>query len=168
MSEERISLKAAEYRESLERDAADSGYRLNPDRSLVSDLAQGLVTNIERYGYAMCPCRLAFGDKAKDIDVICPCDYRDADIAEYGSCYCGLYVGPGYVQGAGPVPERRPESFQFDGFSSGNAVEKVKKTGALTVWRCRVCGYLCAREAPPGKCPICKASSERFEEFSLT
>jgi len=33
------------------------------------------------------------------------------------------------------------------------------------VWRCRVCGYLCARERPPAVCPICKATSDRFEAF---
>jgi len=35
----------------------------------------------------------------------------------------------------------------------------------LPVWRCKVCGYLCAREQPPGICPICKATRERFERF---
>jgi ferredoxin-thioredoxin reductase catalytic chain len=36
---------------------------------------------------------------------------------------------------------------------------------AYPVWRCKVCGYLCAREAPPDTCPICKAKKERFEQF---
>ncbi|MDT8396896.1 MAG: ferredoxin:glutaredoxin reductase, partial [bacterium] len=36
---------------------------------------------------------------------------------------------------------------------------------AYPVWRCKVCGYLCAREHPPGKCPICKADKDRFERF---
>jgi rubrerythrin len=35
----------------------------------------------------------------------------------------------------------------------------------LPVWRCRVCGYLCARDDPPELCPICKAKKERFERF---
>jgi len=35
----------------------------------------------------------------------------------------------------------------------------------LPVWRCKVCGYLCAREGPPEICPICKAKKERFERF---
>jgi rubrerythrin len=35
----------------------------------------------------------------------------------------------------------------------------------LPVWRCRVCGYLCARDEPPGVCPICKAKKDRFERF---
>jgi rubrerythrin len=33
------------------------------------------------------------------------------------------------------------------------------------VWRCRVCGYLCAREAPPLACPVCKATKDRFDRF---
>ena len=39
--------------------------------------------------------------------------------------------------------------------------------GALPypIWRCRVCGYLCARKEPPEVCPICKAEKERFEHF---
>jgi ferredoxin-thioredoxin reductase catalytic chain len=35
----------------------------------------------------------------------------------------------------------------------------------LPVWRCKVCGYLCARDSPPEVCPICKAKKERFEKF---
>ncbi len=33
------------------------------------------------------------------------------------------------------------------------------------MWRCRVCGYLAARDRPPRECPICKASQDRFEPF---
>lgn len=40
-----------------------------------------------------------------------------------------------------------------------------KKTLSMPVWRCKVCGYLCAREGPPEVCPICKAKKERFERF---
>jgi len=36
---------------------------------------------------------------------------------------------------------------------------------AYPVWRCKVCGYLCAREEPPEQCPVCKAKKERFERF---
>ena len=40
-------------------------------------------------------------------------------------------------------------------------------TGEIKVWRCRVCGYLCARTEPPEVCPICKVGRERFELFPL-
>ena len=33
------------------------------------------------------------------------------------------------------------------------------------VWRCKVCGYLCARGEPPDICPICKVTKDRFERF---
>lgn len=35
----------------------------------------------------------------------------------------------------------------------------------LPMWRCTVCGYLCAREGPPEVCPICKVTKDRFERF---
>ena len=35
----------------------------------------------------------------------------------------------------------------------------------IPVWRCKVCGYLCAREQPPEVCPICKVKKDRFERF---
>lgn len=45
------------------------------------------------------------------------------------------------------------------------APEIENKKLPLPVWRCKVCGYLCARDEPPELCPICKASKERFERF---
>jgi ferredoxin-thioredoxin reductase catalytic subunit len=27
------------------------------------------------------------GDREKDLDIICPCDYRDADLEEFDQCY---------------------------------------------------------------------------------
>ncbi len=71
----------------LERDAETGGYNLNPDKEALGVLCEGLVTNIERYGYQACPCRLASGNRDEDLDIICPCDYRAADLYEYGACY---------------------------------------------------------------------------------
>ncbi|EKD35440.1 MAG: hypothetical protein ACD_75C01910G0001 [uncultured bacterium] len=58
-----------------------------------------------------CPCRLASGEIASDRDIVCPCAYRPADVREYGSCYCGLYVSSDWNDGVVDhvyVPERRP------------------------------------------------------------
>ncbi|MHC4502271.1 MAG: ferredoxin-thioredoxin reductase catalytic domain-containing protein, partial [Planctomycetota bacterium] len=79
-------------REKLDRQAEASGYHLNPDDEFTKDLVCGLLVNEERYGYMACPCRLASGDAADDLDIVCPCDYRDADLAEHDACYCALYV----------------------------------------------------------------------------
>ena len=92
--------------------ARSQGIRLNKDREFVMDIMRGLLTNEQRYGYRSCPCRLAWGEKEKDKDIICPCVYRDPDIKEYGSCYCELYVSVEWNEGRmahRQVPERRPK-----------------------------------------------------------
>lgn len=89
------------------------GYYFCDDEAMLESLLEGLLTNKRRYGYMCCPCRLASGDRESDRDIICPCDYREADVAEYGSCYCQLYVTPAWNAGEIPrevVPERRPPS----------------------------------------------------------
>ena len=63
------------------------GYELNSDRDFTRSLVVGLLTNSSRFGYRACPCRLASGDRTKDSDIVCPCDYRDSDLAEWGSCF---------------------------------------------------------------------------------
>ena len=67
----------------LDRDAELSGYHLNPDLDFTKDLVRGLIINQNRYGYRACPCRLASGNRSEDIDIICPCDYRDSDLDEF-------------------------------------------------------------------------------------
>jgi ferredoxin-thioredoxin reductase catalytic chain len=97
--------------EMLRKVQEPKGYFFNPDRELVYDLLRALILNKERYGYMCCPCRLASGDKEHDKDIICPCVYRTPDAAEYGSCYCALYVTREWIGVGEPhayVPERRP------------------------------------------------------------
>ncbi len=149
------------------KDAESGGYHLNPDIEFTKGLIQGLLVNEKRYGYPSCPCRLASGNKEEDLDIICPCDYRDPDVMEHGACYCALYVSQPVLDGTQElksIPERRP----------GPAIRKqIKEKGAhavlgdlpYPVWRCKVCGYLCARDGPPEICPVCKAKKDRFERF---
>jgi len=157
-----------QYYLQLKTATAASGCHLNPDTEFAKDLIESLLINRKRYGYPACPCRLATGKKDQDLDIICPCDYRDADLNDYATCYCSLYVAEQVVTGqqklSGSIPERR---------SNKNGVRiSISKTNPdalfnlpLPVWRCKVCGYLCARENQPQVCPICKASPERFERF---
>jgi ferredoxin-thioredoxin reductase catalytic chain len=100
-----------ELYELLKKTQEPKGYFFNKDRERVEDLLAALLLNKERYGYMSCPCRLASGDREKDRDIICPCLYREQDVAEYGSCYCNLYVSREWNASEGPhpyVPERRP------------------------------------------------------------
>jgi ferredoxin-thioredoxin reductase catalytic subunit len=153
--------------ENLDKEAEQGGYHLNPDEEFTKNLLHGMMINEKRFGYPACPCRLASGNREEDLDIICPCDYRDQDLVEYGACYCALYVSKEVLQGkkvVGSIPERRPPPKERH--------QKKKEKGAvmvsdisLPVYRCTVCGYLCAREDPPLECPICKVGQERFELF---
>lgn len=151
----------------LKKEAESSGYHLNPDETFTLELLGGLLTNEKRYGYWACPCRLAEGVKEEDLDIICPCDYRDDDLSRCGACYCALYVSDAIVRGEAalkPVPERRPPDRTRKTVDQSR--ERIwDKSLSYPVWRCKVCGYLCAREQPPEVCPVCKAKKERFERF---
>jgi ferredoxin-thioredoxin reductase catalytic subunit len=104
-------MDAGQLYEMLRKLQEPKGYFFNRDREKVNDLLDGLLVNKERYGYMSCPCRLASSVKEKDRDIICPCVYREPDVEEYGSCYCGLYVSTEWNEDKTPhsyVPERRP------------------------------------------------------------
>ncbi len=156
-------------------EAGRGGDTLNPDQEILDGIVEGLAMNEEKLGYLSCPCRMASGDRLADFDIICPCEYRDPDLAEYGRCYCALYVTQDYIDAgapADPIPERRPESMQNRDAEMG-AAEETQDTenavgGEIKVWRCQVCGYLCARAEAPRICPICRAKQERFEEFRIS
>ena len=161
----------------IKEQAEQSGYHLNPDEDFAKELVHGILTNEERYGFAACPCRLCIGPREENLDIICPCDYRDQDLTEFGVCYCALYVSKDVAAGITPVPyipDRRTPPGKCDSAVSDNAdVSEDVKSSVLSggrllpypVLRYRVCGYLCARMNPPETCPICGAASERFEKY---
>jgi ferredoxin-thioredoxin reductase catalytic subunit len=156
-----------EQYERLNADTEAGGYHLNPDVEFTKQLVRGLLVNERRYGYRNCPCRLASGNKEADLDIVCPCDYRDPDLTDYDACYCGLYVSGAALRGEkliGSIPERRPPEEERKKIHTQPASADLKSL-PLPVWRCKVCGYLCARDSPPEVCPICKAKKERFERF---
>lgn len=102
--------------EQLKKVQEPKGFFFNKDRQRVNELLEGLAKNKERYGYMACPCRLASGDREKDRDIICPCEYRKADVTDFGSCYCNLYVSQEWNEEKIEiqyVPERRPPEKMF-------------------------------------------------------
>ena len=109
-------MKVEELYGFLQKAQEAKGFYFNKDKSRVFQLLEALLANKERYGYMACPCRLAASDREWDKDIICPCVYRDPDVAEYGSCYCNLYVSPAWNEEKVPheyVPERRPVEKMF-------------------------------------------------------
>lgn len=170
-----ISIDAVRAR--AEADARTNGYYLIPDQELLQLFLEGLKVNEERYGYPTCPCRLASGKLESDRDIICPCDYRDPDVQEYGACYCRLYVNKKVYESKDlpSVPERRLLEKQAPAYrdSSKRPEQKPEATAAPSrakqkLWYCKQCGYVTYREEPPYLCPICKAKRELFAELKTT
>src|SRR4030042_3648839 len=160
-----------QVRKRAEADAKTFGYYLTPDADLLQGLLEGLKTNEERYGYPSCPCRLAANVFEYDRDIICPCDYRDPDVAEFGACYCRLYVNKEVYESKTElptVPERRPLAKQAKAFAPAVpreekqlVAEKEEMVEIMPkIWYCKQCGYMVFREEPPYICPICKAKKE--------
>ncbi len=105
-----------ELYEMLKKVQEPKGYFFNKNKEWVLNILKDLLINKERYGYMCCPCRLAAGNREKDRDIMCPCVYREADVKEYGSCYCNLYVSQDWNEGRVEnkyVPERRPPDKAF-------------------------------------------------------
>ena len=105
-----------EYFEILKKFARQKGLIFHPDEGIVLPLVEGLFANIQRYRYPSCPCRLASGSIESDRDIICPCEYAEPDIRDFGQCYCNLYVSQEVAldpSKAQTVPERRPPE-KFD------------------------------------------------------
>lgn len=147
----------------LKQDVEAHGYHLNPDVEFTKYLLKNILLNEQRYGYGACPCRLAADNKEEDLDIICPCDYRDPDLNDYNTCYCGLYISGDILEGKKElksIPERRPSPKERE-----QSKRSIISSLDIPVFRCSVCGYLCAREEPPEVCPICKVGKERFKRF---
>lgn len=104
-------MKTEELYKALKKSQEAKNIYFNKDKDLVFELLESLLLNKERYGYMACPCRLACGDKEKDKDIICPCDYRQPDLEEFGACFCGLYISLALNNNeieSEYIPERRP------------------------------------------------------------
>ncbi|MFP4178655.1 MAG: ferredoxin-thioredoxin reductase catalytic domain-containing protein [Spirochaetaceae bacterium] len=94
--------------------ARHNGWEIVKDSDFLGYLEEGFLLNFQRYGYLQCPCREGWGEREKDRDILCPCTYSDEDIKEYGHCFCGLFLSPGYAEKGEPpmsIPERRPEEY---------------------------------------------------------
>ena len=182
-----MTITIEQVRRRAELDARTFGYYLIPDADFLQGFLEGLKSNEERYGYPSCPCRLASGNLETDRDIICPCDYRDPDIVEFGACYCRLYVSKEVYESKKELPsvsERRPVVKQVRAYQAASKSAETKPTaegttlttavkeelvevivGKKKMWYCKQCGYVVFRDDPPFVCPICKAKKEMFAEI---
>ena len=96
------------------QNAADkNGWSVQPDKEFLKTVLAGLVKTREDYGYYLCPCREGWGNRFKDRDITCPCEYAKEDIREFGYCYCGLFLSKEAAdskRAPEAIPDRRPEA----------------------------------------------------------
>lgn len=71
----------------------ENDFTLNPDRKHVDMIVEGVLENEKQYGLKLCPCRLRDGTRQRDLDLICPCNFKMHDTWKTkGMCWCGLFV----------------------------------------------------------------------------
>ncbi len=78
--------------------AAEHGFYLNPDESVVERVVRGLILRHEKTGVYYCPCRLTSGDPEKDAGIACPCEHHEEEIRTQGHCHCYLLVSKEYYE----------------------------------------------------------------------
>ena len=101
----------ADVEDYVQRITERYGWKLTDDQEMLENLVVGLQTNFNRLGYYNCPCRDTHSDAKADRDIICPCVYaREADVEEYGYCYCALFFRKDFdtAKATSQIPERRP------------------------------------------------------------
>jgi ferredoxin-thioredoxin reductase catalytic subunit len=66
---------------------------LNPDKEHVEKVADGVLVNEKEKGLKYCPCRIGTGDFDKDLELLCPCNFKIQECwTEKNECWCGLFV----------------------------------------------------------------------------
>jgi ferredoxin-thioredoxin reductase catalytic subunit len=65
---------------------------LNPDANHVQAVIKGLLINEGKYGLRLCPCGVRDGTRQRELELICPCNFKIQENWETrGECRCGLF-----------------------------------------------------------------------------
>ena len=93
MDKQRIKNIIKNWTDFADRQETPEKIKINPDLERVKLLAEGVINNENNHGFKYCPCRLSSGNKADDIKLICPCNFKAQKIwQEKGECWCSLFV----------------------------------------------------------------------------
>ena len=71
--------------------AKQKGLRINPHWMMNVNLRLWLVESENVFGKRYCPCFEPSDDIELNRGLVCPCKFIDQDIAEKGTCHCGLF-----------------------------------------------------------------------------
>ncbi len=76
-----------------EKFTKNNDFILNPESAHVDAVADGILINDQKYGLKLCPCRLRDGSRKRDLELICPCNFKIQEVwQKQGRCWCGLFV----------------------------------------------------------------------------
>lgn len=82
-----------DLRDAWKKFTENQEFVLNPDDKHVDAIIKGVLQNEKKYGLKLCPCRLRDGTRERDLELICPCNFKTHDTwKEKGQCWCGLFV----------------------------------------------------------------------------
>ena len=82
-----------ELRKVYEKFTEGNDFVLNPDSNHVDMVIDGVLVNEKKFGLKLCPCRLRDETKERDLELICPCNFKAQEVwTKEGRCWCGLFV----------------------------------------------------------------------------
>lgn len=84
----------------IEKYCEKNNYLMNPSWMMATNLKSNLCEMDATFGKRYCPCFEPSGDKELDKKMMCPCEYVEDEIKEYGTCHCALF-GPADLDKAG-------------------------------------------------------------------
>ena len=86
-------MNAEELRAAWAKFTENNDFILNTDEDHVNMVINGVLDNEREYGLKLCPCRLRDGTRQRDLELLCPCDFKNQDVWETeGRCWCGLFI----------------------------------------------------------------------------
>ncbi len=77
----------------IEKYCKQKNYTVNPSWMMTTNLKSNLCEMEATFGKRYCPCFEPSGDKVLDKKMMCPCEFVEDEIKEYGTCHCALF-GP--------------------------------------------------------------------------
>ena len=82
-----------EIRKAFEKFTENNDFILNSDKEFVGKIIDGILENEKKYGLKLCPCRLRNGTIERDLELICPCNFKIQETWKTQErCWCGLFV----------------------------------------------------------------------------
>jgi len=91
-------MEPEELRKAWENFTQNNDFKLNPDKNHVDFVINGVLENERKCGLKFCPCRLRDRTREKDLELICPCNFKIHETwmnprkGMIPMCWCGLFV----------------------------------------------------------------------------